>query len=210
MRNNLKGTREVVHYLIPKYASGNTLDVGAGTAKYKSFILAHVKSYLTTDIEAGPHIDYVEDATKLSFADNSFDTVFSFQTLEHVEKPDAMVSEIHRILKPAGTCIVTVPFLMPAHAYPYDFQRYTLQGLEVLFKKHDFTIVECESYGGLFSVLSEMLKFLFIEPGGGKKKNGRIRTKIVGMCMRFLIFLDGLGLSKNENFYPNSYIVVKK
>ena len=41
--------------------------------------------------------------------DNSVDCVISFETLEHVENPDALLAEFHRILTPGGRLISSVP-----------------------------------------------------------------------------------------------------
>ena len=50
-----------------------------------------------------------EDITKLSFADGTFDTVLSFDVLEHVPDYHAAISEICRILTPGGDLLLTVP-----------------------------------------------------------------------------------------------------
>lgn len=198
----------MVKQVLPRYAKGRSLDLGAGTAKYKPDILPHVASYVACDIEAHPNIDTLEDATHLSFADESFDTIFSFQTLEHIEKPDAMVAEIYRCLTPGGVCILTVPFLIGQHAHPFDFQRYTTRGLATLFTRHGFAVLECEPYGGIFTVLAEMLKFTFIPPR--TRAYSRLRIKLVTLLMNGLIALDRTRLSQSTDFYPNSYIVATK
>lgn len=41
--------------------------------------------------------------------DHSVDVVISFETLEHVSDPEALLAEFHRILTPAGRIIVSVP-----------------------------------------------------------------------------------------------------
>lgn len=84
------------------YAKGHSLDVGAGTAKYKDIIEKSVSSYKTNDVYSGPGVDYVEDVKNLSFNGNSFDTVFCFQVLEHVDNAEKAVSEINRVLKTGG------------------------------------------------------------------------------------------------------------
>lgn len=50
-----------------------------------------------------------EDATALSFADNSFDLVINQDILEHIEDTWQAFCEIHRVLKPGGRHIFTVP-----------------------------------------------------------------------------------------------------
>src|SRR6185295_8564705 len=45
------------------------------------------------------------DAEHLPFEDNSFDFVYSWGVIHHSEKPEAIIAEIHRILKPGGMFI---------------------------------------------------------------------------------------------------------
>jgi SAM-dependent methyltransferase len=52
-----------------------------------------------------------EDLTRLSYADESFDLVLTSETLEHVPDFDAALREIHRVLKPGGLHIYTIPLL---------------------------------------------------------------------------------------------------
>jgi len=51
-----------------------------------------------------------EDLTRLTFKDNSFDYVLSFDVLEHVSDDDAAFSEIYRCLKPGGRLLFSAPF----------------------------------------------------------------------------------------------------
>ena len=51
-----------------------------------------------------------EDATHLSFADDSFDCVISQDVFEHVFDIDACLREMSRVLRLEGTMIVSVPF----------------------------------------------------------------------------------------------------
>ena len=45
------------------------------------------------------------DAEKLPFADNEFDLVYSWGVIHHSERPEEILKEIHRILKPGGQFI---------------------------------------------------------------------------------------------------------
>jgi SAM-dependent methyltransferase len=47
----------------------------------------------------------------LPFADASFDTVVCSEILEHIFSPDLLLREIHRVLRPGGRVILTVPNL---------------------------------------------------------------------------------------------------
>ena len=51
------------------------------------------------------------DATKLPFKDNSFDTIFNSEMIEHLYPQDSkkMLDEFFRVLKPGGKLIITTP-----------------------------------------------------------------------------------------------------
>lgn len=51
-----------------------------------------------------------EDLQRLSFEDNSFDIVITQDVLEHVRNPELAWKEIHRVLKPLGYHIFTIPY----------------------------------------------------------------------------------------------------
>jgi SAM-dependent methyltransferase len=53
------------------------------------------------------------DATRLPFADDSFDAVIVAEILEHVPNDVAALREITRVLRPGGTVAVTVPAWLP-------------------------------------------------------------------------------------------------
>jgi SAM-dependent methyltransferase len=55
---------------------------------------------------------------KLCFADDTFDVVTALDTLEHVDDDLAALAELHRVCKPGGAVIITVPaygFLWSPH-----------------------------------------------------------------------------------------------
>ena len=49
------------------------------------------------------------DAMNLGFADDSFDFVFSYHALEHIETPQKALTEIHRVLKKNGGFWIGTP-----------------------------------------------------------------------------------------------------
>jgi SAM-dependent methyltransferase len=51
----------------------------------------------------------VADATKLPFADATFDAVVSFETLEHLEAQDELLAGFRRVLKPDGVLLISSP-----------------------------------------------------------------------------------------------------
>ena len=51
----------------------------------------------------------VANCTSLPFADNEFDRVVSFETLEHLAEQDQLLAEFRRVLKPEGFLILSSP-----------------------------------------------------------------------------------------------------
>ncbi len=205
---HFKDTRAVVTDLV-RYVSGKTLDFGAGSAKYRNLIKPHAHEYITFDMMPGANIDVVGDALNPPFDDNSFDTVISTQVLEHVEKPWVVVHHIGRILKSGGVCIITAPFLVPYHADPHDFFRYTKEGMRSLFTNEGFTIVESGGYGNTPSLLAEMFHFAHLSHYTKRSKLGsKIRNVIVDSIKWIASKLDPF--FQNDTLYANTYVVAKK
>lgn len=98
------------------------LEVGAGTGHHLDYVRHGYDRYVITDFSAGmlekakqahsgkDNLDYaVEDATQLSFADNSFDRLISVYNLEHLPKPHAVLKEWQRVVKPDGVISIAIP-----------------------------------------------------------------------------------------------------
>ena len=64
--------------------------------------------YLSVDIEPGRAMQ-LEDITRLSFEDDSFDVIFCSHVLEHVEDDKTAMRELRRVLKPGGLGVLDVP-----------------------------------------------------------------------------------------------------
>jgi len=105
-----------------------------------------VKKFLPkVDYETAPNYPEVDIQNLKGFPDNKYDIVVLDQILEHVEEPFQAMSEIHRILKPGGTLIAAVPFLVYVHPTPDDFWRFTESGIRKLCK--NFSRVDVSWWG---------------------------------------------------------------
>ena len=205
---SLTTTRDVIQHLT-HYVSGNTLDFGAGSAKYRHLIQSHAQAYVTFDMVAGDHIDVVGDALNPPFEDRTFDTIISTQVLEHVERPWLVVHEIGRILKHGGVCIITAPFLVPYHADPHDFFRYTKQGMESLFRNEGFSIVESGHYGNTPSLLAEMFHFAHLSHYTERSPiRAWFRDRIMNIIKGIANTIDRF--FHNDALYANTYVVARK
>lgn len=89
---------------------------------------------LAFDIYCSPLTQFIADAHRIPVAARSVDAVLVQAVLEHVLDPSQVVSEIERVLRPAGLVYAETPFLQQVHAGPYDFVRYTSSGHRYLFR----------------------------------------------------------------------------
>lgn len=126
---------------------GCVLDVGCGSKPYKQEFKKATK-YVGLDIEESGHdhseekIDVFYDGINIPFKDESFDSVVSFEVLEHIFQPEKLIKEIIRVLRPNGFFLLTTPFLWDEHEQPYDYARYTSFGLSHLLRENGFEIVK--------------------------------------------------------------------
>jgi ubiquinone/menaquinone biosynthesis C-methylase UbiE len=63
------------------------------------------------------------DAERLPFDDRQFDVVYSWGVIHHAEKPDAIVAEIYRVLRPGG-CFIGMVYHRPSLATLRLWARY--------------------------------------------------------------------------------------
>lgn len=74
-----------------------------------------------------PHVHFrVGDATSLPYDPWSFDTVVSFETIEHIRKPHKLVQEAYRVLRTNGLFIVSAP---ENSGSPWHVREYTADEL---------------------------------------------------------------------------------
>ena len=90
---------------------------------------------INLDIAPLDQVDIVANAEKLPIKDDCVDLIVNIAMLEHVPHPALVVSEMYRVLKNQGCILAFVPFMQPLHAAPSDYQRWTREGLKVLFSK---------------------------------------------------------------------------
>jgi Methylase involved in ubiquinone/menaquinone biosynthesis len=123
------------------------LNLGAGTGDDLSIINRFGETYVIDKnqkaLDLIPKDRVVEkklcDACDISYPDVFFDVVVAFDVLEHIEKDFIALNEIHRILKPSGFFIFTVPafnFLFSSHDRNLNhFRRYNIKMIRNLLSK---------------------------------------------------------------------------
>jgi ubiquinone/menaquinone biosynthesis C-methylase UbiE len=79
------------------------------------------------------------DASRLPFADNSFDTIVSLETIEHVKQYEQFLNEFRRVLKDGGEFICStpnkgfgIPYVKPTK---YHTQEFTVEEFRSLLSR---------------------------------------------------------------------------
>lgn len=124
--------------------------------------------------------DVQADAANVPFRDSCFDAVICSELLEHVPAPLAVLGEVHRVLKVGGRVLISVPFLYPIHADPYDYGRYTDTYWVKELDRIGFTILALEKQGLYWSVLVDLLR-AFASDGlpTGRVASGLVRRVLL-------------------------------
>lgn len=116
------------------------LDYGAGGSPYRS--LFPNSTYHRADFLYSNGLDFrvAADSTIVDIADETYDLVLSTQVLEHVQNPEVYLREAFRVLKPGGTLLITTHGTFPDHGCPYDYWRWTNDGLRRAMESAGFRV----------------------------------------------------------------------
>ena len=149
-----------------EHIHGKCIDIGCGDMPFRPLLAGQVTQYDSFDIERrASGVTYVGDIQDMNMIDDeSYDSALCLEVLEHVPNPFTALSEIHRILKPGGKLVCSVPHLSRLHEEPHDYYRFTRYGLRYLFEHSGFDVIRIEPRGGLFCFLGHQLSSLFLLP----------------------------------------------
>ena len=168
-----------------RYARGRLIDIGCGTKPYEALLAPYVTEHLGVDHEGTLHardrIDLFGSAYRIPADDGEFDTALCTAVLEHLEEPEAALRECHRVLKPGGVALYSVPFIWHLHEEPRDFFRYSRFGLEYLFRKTGFEVLELQALSGFWVTFGQLLVYNLYRYNRGP--------------LRWLRVVDALGLA---------------
>jgi SAM-dependent methyltransferase len=126
------------------------------------------REYVGVDIIEGPGVDVLCDASGLisKFGAETFDAVICTEMIEHVRDWKQVIHNLKMVCKKKGIIVITTRspgFLY--HGWPYDFWRYDLEDLKIIFR--DFTLERLESdpQQGVLLKCVKPQDFCEIDPG---------------------------------------------
>lgn len=133
------------------FKPANVLDLGCGPGNTLDFFKSCLPGtrWVGVDIEESPEVarrtrtdaEFVTfDGVNLPFAQGEFDLIFSNQVLEHVRYPEKLLTEVRRVLAPAGLFIGQTSQLEPYHSYSY--WNFTVFGFKRICDAADLDMIE--------------------------------------------------------------------
>lgn len=180
------------------------VDIGSGARRIDPDIIC-------MDLFDYENVDVVCDVTAIPFRDGAVDAFVSRSMLEHVPEPQRVVSEIKRCTAIGGYSMHLIPFMMPFHASPYDFQRYTHKGALQLFSDWE-CVAQFAPFGPITLLMQSTIECLSAIFSFG---NERIKTFLyLGLCLVLfpIKFLDAPFVRRPRliGIAPSVFTVVRK
>lgn len=146
------------------FVNGDLLELGCGEGRGIEYISPVASSFLGVDKIEKVVENLQNKYPKLKFEsstfppikipDSSFDTIVSFQVIEHIKDDQLFLKEIYRLLRKGGKAILSTPNrLMSLSRNPWHIREYTADELENLAKKY-FDKVTMKGIAGNEKVIS--------------------------------------------------------
>jgi len=193
------------------YLRGKLIDIGCATKPYKQLLSNCVDQHVGVDHEMTFHdksnIDLFGTAYEIPVNSNSFDSALCTAVLEHLEEPERALHECLRVLKEGGVAIYTAPFIWHVHEAPRDFYRFSKYGLEYLFTKTGFEIIELKALSGFWVTFGQLFVYNLYRFNRGFLRLVRI-IDVIGLIIQLLaFFLDKIDKSEEWTWM---YLVVAR
>lgn len=187
-----------------KYSSDNAetlLDIGSGTGYFLNAM--RLKKWVVTGIEKSkPTREYAHKKFGLNIQDAEYlfdmpdkikDVVTMWHVLEHIEKLNETMSNLHRILKDDGVLIIALPNKKSADALAYkkDWAAYDVPRHLWHFSPDDFTY-----FAEKHNFRIEKMKAMYFDPFYiamlSEKNKGTFAASLVGLIKGSAYFIQSL------------------
>ncbi|MGA7929017.1 MAG: class I SAM-dependent methyltransferase [Candidatus Sulfotelmatobacter sp.] len=205
----LRARRRIFERWLTRLPSGelDVLDVGGRIQPYRALITNRLRRYVAVDLRLTPLVDVLARAEQLPLGSARFDLVICTQVLEYVAQPSLVFGEIHRVLKPGGALLLSVPSACPIDAGE-ECWRFLPAGLRYLLA--GFSTVEVVPEGGsvagFFRTVNTCLD-IFVRYPAARFAYRRTLAPLVNLGGALMERLSGL---RNEQFSVNYSVLAEK
>jgi SAM-dependent methyltransferase len=147
--------------VLAAHARGVMLELGAGAMPYYALYRERVHTVWCLDwpqsLHLQPHADLWCDLNAgIPLHTGSADTLMLADVLEHIYRPQALLAEMHRVLRPGGVALLNTPFMYWVHEAPHDYFRYTPHALQRMAADAGFDVLRLDAVGGSLCVLADV------------------------------------------------------
>ena len=123
---------------------GDILEVGTGMGYGVEIIAPKATRYISIDKQLPEQINQLDNAEyyemevpPIGFENYSFDSVVSFQVIEHIEEDLEFVREVARVLRPGGIFVISTPNApMSLTRNPWHVREYNADELRNILECH--------------------------------------------------------------------------
>jgi 2-polyprenyl-3-methyl-5-hydroxy-6-metoxy-1,4-benzoquinol methylase len=141
------------------YVKGNLLELGCGAGRGVDILVEEADQYTGVD-KHKPLVDELQEQYPTAkfeamfmpplseIADNTYDTIVSFQVIEHIKDDHLFLKEIARVLKPGGKALISTPnHKMTLTRNPWHIREYYANELIAICEKY-FSKVDAKGIAG--------------------------------------------------------------
>jgi SAM-dependent methyltransferase len=193
---------------------GRVLDVGCGDKPYGPW-LSNASEHVGADVAAGPNVDVViTPGASWPFESCSFDAVVCTQVMEHAQDLANVLGEIHRVLKPGGIVLATVPFAYNEHGAPADYRRFSAHGVRDLFSQ-EYEVLQLKTQGGIGSTVG-LLFLNWLEASTNANRTTRVlKGGLLPLWIAACAVVNVVGsafdyVDRTGAFYSNVLLLARK
>jgi SAM-dependent methyltransferase len=154
--------RPIDRYYIEEFLHRNRADIrgrvlevrdSSYTQRFGSGVVG--SEILDVDANNGNATIVADLAVAEGLPNEAFDCFILTQTLQYIADIDAAIANAHRLLRPGGVLLVTVPAIGRIEPHPQDYWRLTPASCARLFGKHfPAGKLSIESHGNVLSALA--------------------------------------------------------
>src|SRR5580658_383794 len=183
------------------------LDIGGRYQPYRPLLEHRIQRYFGLDILRTPFVDAIGSGDQLPFKADTFDVVIATGVFEFFPEPRVAAAEIHRILKPGGSLLMSVSAICP-RAVEGEIWHYLPNSLKYIlapFSKIEI-VPEVTSVGGTLRLnavsLSIFAKYEFIRK--------ILHHTVVPVLNAVGLVLEAAGISQNDQITGNYSVLAQK
>jgi hypothetical protein len=129
------------------------LDIGSGLNNW-SHVFPPSVEYHSVELKKETNPTFVGDFFELDLP-SDYELIIATELIEHLPSTQLFFQRSFDLLSDEGALVISFPFLFKIHADPYDYFRFTAQGVQELVRDK-FEIVNIESHGNRLQLIWEI------------------------------------------------------